>query len=438
MTRSRLIVPASAIATVALGALALSGCAPAADTVPTSVAAATDLKSCDAEDTTLTVTFGQQATEAMDIAVAALEKEYPGLTIEAQAQATTSYDDLTKTIVADIAVGKRPDLIMSGLGQLRFWVDEYDPAPIDPAALSDTYQSQFLDAGTVDGTPYLAPAQISAPVLLVNQDLLDAAGAGDAADIETYDDWIAAAEKVSEKTGSPSVTIATTGLADWYSQAFIQGAGGQLIGDDGSAAFGDETGVAALGIWSELKERDLELGIVNDQDSFAQFAGGNAAFMVYTTSVIASAQGTIGDTFDWTPIDLPTANGQEGALPAGGNGWIVLSDDGCRAAYANALVGELLSTEAVLGASGTSYSYIPVDSAAAEELLASDAATPQLTYAWSYDAPLSPWGGFAGQVTAQVNDSFRTLTQQLQAGAPTEPTVQTAVTAIDALVEQAR
>ncbi|RLP83053.1 extracellular solute-binding protein [Mycetocola lacteus] len=429
-----------ALAAVTLGALALSGCASASGTTPTaSVAAATtDLSTCKPGETTLKVTFGQQATEAMKIATAALEKEYPGLKIDAQPQATSSYDDLTKTIVADIAVGKRPDLIMSGLGQLRFWVDEYKPAPIDPAALSKTYQHQFLAAGTVGGTPYLAPAQISAPVLLVNQDLLTKAGAGDAKKIKTYADWIAAAKKVTAQTGAPSVTIATTALADWYSQAFVQGAGGQLIAQDGKAAFGDKTGTEALGIWSQMKQDGLEMGIVNDQDSFAQFAGGKAAFMVYTTSVIASAQKTIGGAFNWTPIDLPTVNGKRDALPAGGNGWIVLSDNGCRAAYSNALVGKLLSTEAVMGASGTSYSYIPVDTEAAKQLLASSAATPQLTYAWSYDAPLTPWGGFAGKVTAQVNDAFRTMTQQLQAGSPTEQTVKTAADSINTLVGSAR
>lgn len=426
-------VPLS-LAALALGAITLAGCAGGAASPDTTVAAATDLSDCVAEETTIKVTFGQQASEAMAIATGLLEEEYPGITVEAEPQATTSYDDLTKTIVADIAVNNRPDLIMSGLGQLRFWVDTYEPAPIDTASLSETYQSQFLDAGTVDGTVYLAPAQISAPVLLVNQDLLDAAGAGDAADIKTFDDWIAAAEMVTESTGAPSVTIATTGLADWYSQAFVQGAGATFIADDGTAGFGDEAGIEALSIWSQLHERGLEMGIVGDQDSFAQFAGGNAAFMVYTTSVIASAQGAIGDAFDWTPIDLPTATGDGGALPAGGNGWIVLSDDGCRAAYANELVGLLLSTDAVLGASGTSYSYIPVDSAAAEELLGSDAATPQLTYAWSYDAPLSPWGGFAGDVTAQVNDAFRSMAQQLQAGSPADTTVGNTVTAINGLV----
>ena len=426
-------VPLS-LAALTLGAITLAGCAGGAASPDTTVAAATDLSDCVAEETTIKVTFGQQAAEAMAIATGLLEEEYPGITVEAEPQATSSYDDLTKTIVADIAVNNRPDLIMSGLGQLRFWVDTYRAgADRHRIALGDLPES-VPGCGDSRWHRLPRPAQISAPVLLVNQDLLDAAGAGDAADIKTFDDWVAAAETVTESTGAPSVTIATTGLADWYSQAFVQGAGATFIADDGTAGFGDQAGIEALSIWSQLNERGLEMGIVGDQDSFAQFAGGNAAFMVYTTSVIASAQGAIGDAFDWTPIDLPTATGDGGALPAGGNGWIVLSDDGCRAAYANELVGLLLSTDAVLGASGTSYSYIPVDSAAAEELLGSDAATPQLTYAWSYDAPLSAWGGFAGDVTAQVNDAFRSMAQQLQAGSPADATVENTVTAINGLV----
>lgn len=435
MTRTR--IPA-AIGAIAIGGLLLSGCAASSDPVPeATVAAAADLSTCDPTEAPIDVVFGQQASEAMAIAVENLQAEYPDLVINAEPQSTSSYDDLTKTIVGDIAVGKRPDLIMSGLGQLRFWVETYDPAPIDVEALQPTYQRQFLDAGTVDGTPYLAPAQISAPVLLVNQSMLDEAGAGDAADIETFDDLIAAAEQVTESTGAPSVTIPAQGLADWFSQAFVQGSGETFVNDDGTAGFGTDTGVLALSIWSELKERGLEMGL-GDQDALAQFMGGNAAFMVYTTSVIASVQKGVGDAFEWTPVDLPNLGGEDGPLPAGGNGWIVLSEDPCSAAFSNALVGELLSPEAVNGASGTSYSYIPVDATAAEELLASDAATSQLTYAWSYDAPLSPWGGFAGAHIAEVNDAFRQMAQSLQAGADAETTVDQAVGTIDAIVGGAR
>lgn len=423
----------SALGLVAVSAIALTGCSAATASDPSeTVATAAAIDSCDPAESTLSVTFGSQATEAMTIAVANLEATYPGLTIDAAPQATSSYDDLTKTIVADIAVGKRPDLIMTGLGQLRFWVDTYHPAPIDTAALPATYQTQFLDAGTVDGTVYLAPGQISAPVLLVNQTALDAAGAGDAADITTFDDLVKAASKVTAKTGAPSVSIPAQGLPDWFSQAFVQGSGGTFVKDDGTAGFGEDGG-EALSIWSDLAAKDLELG-VGDQDGMAQFVGGKAAFLVYTTSAIASLQKGIGDAFDWTPVDLPSVNGDGGSLPAGGNGWIVLSEDGCRAAFANALVGELLSPEAVSGASGTSYSYIPVDSDAAATLLASDAATPQLTYAWSYDKPLTPWGGFEGTKVTQVNDAIRTMAQQLQSGADTAETTSRTAASVDAIV----
>ncbi|SMH28211.1 carbohydrate ABC transporter substrate-binding protein, CUT1 family [Rathayibacter oskolensis] len=425
---------------LAVGALALSSAlllsacsgSSAASDPDASVAAAAAIDSCDPAATTISAVFGQQATEAMTVAAANLQAEYPGLTIDATPQQTTSYDELTKQIVADIAVGKRPDVIMTGLGQLRFWVDTYAPMPIDPSTLPETYQSQFLGAGTVDDTVYLAPAQISAPVLLVNEQLADEAGV-DAADISTLDELVAAAEKVTAVTGSPSVTIPTDGLADWFGQAFVQGSGGTFVNEDGTAGFGDDTGVEALSIWSTLGAEKLELG-VGQQDAIAQFAGGNAAFMVTTTSLIATMSTTINGAFDWTPVDLPSVGGEGGALPAGGNGWVVLSEDACQAAFSSALVSELLSTEAVLKASGTAYSYIPVDSAAAAELLASDAATPQLTYAWSYDKDLTPWGGFAGDTTVQVNDTFRSMAQRLATGADAAETVGAAVTTIDGIV----
>lgn len=425
------------LSALAAGSLMLTGCSGSGSADPAaSVAEATDIASCTAEGTTLKIAYAEQGQEAVDLATEALAKEYPGLDFELLHLGAATYDDMTKTIVADIAVGNRPDVIMSGLGQLRFWVDEYSPAPIEREALADTYQDQFLSAGSVDGTTYLAPAQISAPVLMVNQDLLDAAGAGQAADIKSYADWIAAAEKVTKHTGEPSVGIGTNMLANWYSQAFVQGAEGTFINEDGSAGFNDEIGREALGIWSEMRDRGLELGNVDDQDNLTQFYNGKAAFVVYSTSVISTAEDTIDGAFNWVPVDVPTANGKTGAMPAGGNGWVVLSDDSCRAAYSNALVGELLSPNSVVQASGNGYSYIPVDAAAAKELLAQDNVSPQLEFAWSYDAPLSPWGGFSGKVTGQINDIFKTMTQKLQAGEPTDATVEETVQTIDALVEQ--
>lgn len=429
MSRSRTPMAVSA---VVLGSMLLSGCAAGAATPDAAVAEATDIASCDPAQSTIDAVFGPQATDAMSVAAANLLEAYPGLTINAAPQQPTSYDDLTKLIVADIAVGKRPDLIMTGLGQLRFWVDTYQPAPIDPEALPETYQQQFLGAGTVDGTVYLAPAQISATVLAVNQDILDTVGL-EAESITTFDQLVSAAKKVTAETGQPSVSIPTDSLADWFSQAFVQGSGEKFVNDDGTAGFGTTKAIEALSVWSTLGKAELELGVAN-QESMAQFSGGNAAFLVMTTSQIANLSAMIADGFNWTPVDLPSIGTEGGALPAGGNGWVVLSDDECDAAFSNALVSELLSTEAVLKASGAAYSYIPVDSAAAAQLLDSPEATPQLRYAWSYDKALTPWGGFAGDVTVQINDTIQTMAEKLATGADPKPTIESAVQVIDQLV----
>lgn len=424
-------------AALAAGTLLLSGCAASGPaTPPASVAPAADIADCDPAENSITATYGLMATDAMDIAVANLQDVYPELTIDLNPPSTTDYNELTQTIVADIAVGNRPDLIMTGLGQLQFWVDTYSPAPLDVSALRPTYQTQFLDAGTVDGTVYLATNQISVTTLLVNQDALDSADAGEAQDIRTLDDLVAAAEKVTADTGAPSVTIPTEGLPDWLGQALIQASGETFVNEDGTAGFGTEKAVEALSIWSTLQNKNLELGLVNGQDSIAQFVNGNAAFFIWTTSNIATIQEGIGDSFDWMPVDLPSVGGEGGALPAGGNGWIVLSEDPCRAAFSNALIAELLSPEAVSAASGANYSYIPVDSESAETLLASDAATKQLTYAWSYDKPLTPWGGFAGKDTMEVFDTVRLMAQKLQSGDDATETVTEAVTSIDQIVSE--
>ncbi|BDZ51884.1 hypothetical protein GCM10025867_41250 [Frondihabitans sucicola] len=239
---------------------------------------------------------------------------------------------------------------------------------------------------------------------------------------------------MTKSTGKPSVSIPTDSLSDWFSQAFVQGSGGTFVSKDGSAGFGSKTGVKALSIWQDLKKQNLEQGI-GSLDAMASFEAGKTPFLVYTTSVIASIQKAVGSKFDWDAVDLPSLTGTaRGALPAGGNGWIVLSQKSCAAAFSNALVADLLSPAGSAAASGTSYSYIPVDQTAGKQLLSSSSATKQLTYAWSYDKKLSPWGGFDGKDTSQVNDLIKTMAQKVQSGSDTAQTVKQTVTSIDAIV----
>ncbi|MCK9921565.1 extracellular solute-binding protein [Frankia sp. AgPm24] len=430
------------VAVAAVTALTLAACgsgsgssASGTGPAPTgSVAQAADLSTCKPDGVTLKLNFGPQGAPAVKLAVAAMQQKYPGLKFDATASATASYNDLTKQVVSDAAVGKPDDLISTGLSQLTFWVDSYHPAEIDQSKLPAGYQKQFLAAGTDHGKVYIAPFQVSAPVLLVNQTALKNAGIDPSVPITSYADLVKDAQTLTARTGKPSISISTDGLPDWFGQGFVQSAGGTFVNADGSAGFGDATGVKALSIWSTLAKNKTLLN-VGGTDAMAQFQAGNLPFMVYTTSIVATIQKGVGSKFQWMPVDLPTLGGTDaGPLPAGGNGWLVLSQDPCKAAYANAMISIMLSKEISLAASGTGFSYIPVNKDAATELLAGSTATPQLKYAWSYNKPLSAWGGFKGSVTKQIFDALTTTTQQLSTGADPQATVASAVRQVNELV----
>jgi multiple sugar transport system substrate-binding protein len=430
------IVGAAALALSACGGSGGSGGSGGGDAAQPkiSIAKAADLSTCDPSNTTLKITYGPQGTPGVQYGMQQMQAKYPGIKFDATPSQSSSYNDLTNQVVADAAVGKQADLIMSGLGQLRFWVDSYHPAPISEDALPDGYQKQFLSAGTVNGQVYLAPFQISAPVLLVNQDLLKANGIDPTKPIASYADLEADAKAITAKTGKPSVNLSTDALPDWFAQGLVQSAGGSFVAANGQAGFGDDTGIKALGLWTDLAKDNVLLNI-GLTDATAQFTAGNLPFMFATTSLVASAQKTIASKFNWMPVDMPTLDGTvKGDQPAGGNGWVVLSQDACKAAYANAMIGYMLSADGSLAASGTGFSYIPVNSGAATQLLSGSTATPQLKYAWSYSKPLSVWGGFKGSATAQIFSQLTTMTQQLSTGADTKSTVTAAVKSIDGIL----
>lgn len=429
--RTKVIATASVLTAVALG---LSACGSPTDSASgNQAAAAAAIDKCIPAESSIKLAFAPQGTPAVEHAKTVMEQKFPGLKIDAVASQSSNYSDLTKQIVADTAVGKRPDLIMTGLGQLRFWTDSYHPATIDPATLPDGYQKQFLTAGQVDGKNYLAPFQISTPVMLVNKKLLAEAGISDPSTIKTFAALEAAARKVTDNTGKPSVNIASNDLPDWFSQALVQSSGEKFVADDGTFGFDTSKGREAMGLISTLAKEKLALNVKMD-DGQAQFVAGNLAFHMATTSRIASVVKSAPSDLDWMPIDLPGLNGPEGALPAGGNGWVVISEDSCKAAFSQAMITEMLTKDASLLSSGKDYSYIPVNKLATDELLKADNIAPQMRYAWTYDKPLTVWGGFAGAQTAPIIDTLRTMLQQMATGKSADDAVPAAAKTINAML----
>ena len=393
-----------------------------------------DVSSCDPSGVTLTAEFASQGRQGAELAKEQLEKKYPGLTVELRAAPEgTSYDELTQQVVADIQAGSRPDVIMLGLDQLRFWVDNYSPRPLDTSVLKDSYRKNFLDVGTINGTTYVAPFQISVPVLYTNTTMAGQAGIDELP--TTHSQVISNAEKIKEKTGKKPVQIPRDNIAGWFVQAFTQSNGARYVNDDGTAGFDTPQGREALEIYRTIGEKGLQ-NPVSWQDSIKEFSSGQAAYFFGTPAVAATVKKAVGDSFDWTVSDMPVPDGGTASLPAGGNGWMVLSDDACRAAYSSEMISNMLDPQ-VIASSARENSYIPVDTAA-QDMLRQDADYDSpLGYAWKYEGTPSAGGGWPGQSMGRVNQTLQDMVQQMtDQGRSVDEAVSDAVKKINGVTQQ--
>ncbi|WP_181781475.1 extracellular solute-binding protein [Pseudonocardia pini] len=416
---------AALAATAALVLTACGGGAPAAGT-----AAAASVTSCDPTGVTLSVAYAPQGDTAVQLAKTQLEQAHPGLTVQLKQSGTSSYDQLTQQIVADIAAGSRPDVAMVGLGQVRFWVDRYQPQPLDTASLKQTYDQRFLQIGAVDGQNFVAPFQVSVPVLYTNSTLTR--GAGVTAAPATTSELLAAARQVKAATGSAPVQLPRDGIADWVAQAMIQSGGAAFVNPDGSPGFGTPEGERALSVYETLGTEGLQ-DPISATDAVTAFTAGRLAYMVTSPASATSISKAVNGSFEWTVTDMPVPDGGTPSLPAGGNGWMVLSEDPCRAAFANELIADMLDPE-VITQSSKAFSYIPVDTQAAATLAADPAAATQVGYGWTYTGTPTPWGGWHGDSTPRVNQFLQDMVQRLTSGEPVATVVPETVRRISSAV----
>lgn len=424
MSRTRYL-----LAPVAAAVLLASACGSGSGSAP--VATAANVANCNPQGVTINATFTQPGEEPAAAAKKTLEAKFPGLTVQLSKSPAVGYDDLTRQVVADLAAGKDIDVTMVGLGQVRFWVDKYHPQPIKTEALRPTYDQRFLGIGTVDGTPYVAPFQVSVPVLFTNTTLTGKAGITMAP--ATSSELLADAQKVKQATGNAPVWLPRDTIADWVAQAYIQSAGATFVNPDGSAGFDTDAGRHALSLYSDLGAQQLAAPI-SAQDANAAFTKGDLPYMVNSPASAASMRKQIGDKFTWTVTDLPIPDGGKASLPAGGNGWMVLSHDACKAAYSNEMISTMLDP-ALIAQSAKTFSYIPVDKQAAAQLAADPDAKTQLGYSWTYTGTPTPWGGWHGDATPKVNKILADTAVQLTAGQPVNQVLPTVVRQINGVAK---
>jgi multiple sugar transport system substrate-binding protein len=179
--------------------------------------------------------------EDLDAIIAAFEAENPNINIEPQ---TASFDDYFTSLQTQIAGGTAPDTFE--LNYENFVTYARSGALLDLGAAGiDTsrYYPLALEGFQDGGTQYGLPATFSDVVLIYNKTLFDEAGLDYPSADWTWDDYLVAAEALTDADAGIYGGFQPVSFFEFYKS--LAQAGGEFFDADGNAAFNSEAGVAA-------------------------------------------------------------------------------------------------------------------------------------------------------------------------------------------------
>jgi len=199
------------------------------------------------------------ALEPYTNAIAAFEKAYPDIKVNLE---PVPQEYGTK-LLANLAAGTGPDVYQVGDGDVAKFAAQGIMEPLDPFITADgldlnaTFFPAVAAFGQVGGTTYLLTKDYSPLVLYYNKDIFDKEGVAYPTPDWTWDDLLAAAQKLTTKDRW-GIQI-PDGWGDWLWDRgivpIIAQNGGSLISEDGKTAEGyvnSEATVAAVQWYVDL------------------------------------------------------------------------------------------------------------------------------------------------------------------------------------------
>ncbi|WP_131768608.1 extracellular solute-binding protein [Candidatus Protofrankia californiensis] len=309
-----------------------------------------------------------------------MEKAHPGLTVEITSTATT-YSQIVQQIGANASIGHSTDLAVAGLDLLATFVQQLDAQELSPRSLRASYDQRFAALGKVGSQLFVVPQQVSVPVLLYNAEMLAQAGV-DPASLKSTTGVLAAAEKI--KKVLPGVQPIDLPTGDQFGQWFfntIAGSKGANIQNAGGRP--DFTSAAARDTASFL----ARVGSYGPQsntpaDAMVRFGFSRQSAIVGASisSVVPGLQAIERRSKGMFPLGVAPIPVLPGGTPhpvVGGNGLVVLATDRCQNEMATELMMSLFAPD-VVAAGVKALSYLPVDTEAANQLVALYRQYPQV------------------------------------------------------------
>lgn len=285
----------------------------------------------DGDALTGTLTFTTWASESEQAAFESLiekfEADHDGATIELN---VVPYDQMFSNIDAQLSSGDAPDIFRVDYGNLGVYSSQEQLLDLTPY-FSDDEVSDFVpamwEAVSYEGTPYGVPHQTDVSALLVNLDMLEAAGIDPATlpttqdDAWTWDEFADVSEQLRAELPADKYPFVYNwqlgGAPRWLSWLFQ--ADGAFLEEDGTtAAIDSAAGEKALDFTKSFYENEW----VPPTSSTKATVYADSLFAEGTTAMAFIGSFLVPDMdyfnkFEWTSVPMP--RDERGATDLGGN-----------------------------------------------------------------------------------------------------------------------
>jgi multiple sugar transport system substrate-binding protein len=262
-----------------------------------------------AEDVTLSYGLWDQAqVPAMNQIISEFHQSHPNINVKIQLAPWSDYWTKLQTAATG---GSAPDVFWMTLAYFKYYAAGGALMPLDDQIKKDgidmsSYVPAMTEAYRYGGKTYGMPKDVNSFGLFYNKDLFKAAGVAEPDASWTWDNVIAAAQKLTDQSKGVYGIVAHEGdELTWY--LTVPQAGGKVISDDGrTSGYDSPETIKGIQFWVDLVNKyhaSPNLQQTTDTDPLSLFTSGKVA-MYYGGS--------------WDPVaiaEVPAAKAFTGVAP---------------------------------------------------------------------------------------------------------------------------
>jgi multiple sugar transport system substrate-binding protein len=286
--------------------------------------------SADGDSITFTTWASESEQAAFESLITDFEAANDGASVELN---VVPYDQMFSNIDAQLSSGEAPDVFRVDYGNLGVYSSQGQLLDLtDRIDEFDSFTPAFQEAVSFEGTPYGVPHQTDVSALLVNTELLAAAGVTDipttAADAWTWEEFADVSAKLRASLPAEQYPFAANwqlgGTPRWLSWLFE--ADGALLEEDGTTpAIDSEAGAKALDFTKSFFENKWvpPTSSVKSATYADSFFTEQSVAMSFVGSFLVPDVDNLAD-FEWAATPMPVD--ARGATDLGGNALVATAE----------------------------------------------------------------------------------------------------------------